>query len=159
MSTNVRTFRGRVFGGRAAAVLVAVLALVTVGVVQPPSPAMASADGCVVTVDNPHYSGGAGGVIAKAHVTCMSKKTVSLDSWIGSGPLVGPHVTTYSATQTRVVDPAKKPSETFYIPVNSSGTAFQLPCDRSKYYSAWTKVTVGGQTDQAWSNRATATCP
>jgi hypothetical protein len=55
---------------RLIALVAAVCAIVTVGLIAPQEALAADQNGCSVTIDNPHASSGAAGVIAKGRFQC-----------------------------------------------------------------------------------------
>lgn len=155
---NFANARGHNTNARASSIAAIILGATVVGtsLFSSQPPAEAAANGCTVTVDNPHYSNNTGGVIAKARVTCMSKSTVEFSGSLGSGPAVGPHATVaQNIREIRVVDPATREYETFYIPRTDSS---KVQCVGDTFYSGFGSITVSGATDQASSTRVTVAC-
>jgi hypothetical protein len=120
-----------------------------------PTPSIAStAGGCAVSVHNPHYSRGAGGVIFKANVLCAHDRVVRFSGSLGSGPAVGPHAVRATNTETRFV--RADVIETFYVPARGSAG---VSCSSSRYYSADGTITVNGQAQSKSSPHVRASCP
>lgn len=97
---------------------------------------------CAVTVDNPHYSKGAQGVIAKVRYTCTGNTTGSLriDGYLTRYPSgqMGPYAPVRQNVGTvRSVGPGA--SGTVYIPADGTRGA---ACDMSDFYHAWSRATL-----------------
>lgn len=119
------------------------------------TPANAAENNCSVSVDNPHYSNGANGVIAKVRVNCTGLRT---EYWVNGSlsrvPKVGPGL--------KVKGLSRDGGETlvpriFYIPDRGeNGDA----CSSSTYYQASGVITLeNGKKHSGTSNRVKVNCP
>lgn len=114
------------------------------------------ANKCFVTVENPHYSSGAGGVIAKVRWTCGSLASRTVTSFIGNlyrcprkpaGTVEKTWTSTYGCSTVRSANGpvpfsvARSGAATRYIPRNgqtgASRGAYFVACVRG-YYSSGT---------------------
>jgi hypothetical protein len=102
---------------------------------------------CSVTVDNPHFSKGAGGVIAKVRYLCTGNTNgaLQIDAYIeGHSPReYGPYAPDASNTLGTSVGPGSK--GTVYVPREEESG---LRCRVKYWYSAWaaSTLTMAGQT-------------
>ena len=120
--------------------------------VQISGPASAATVVCSESVENPHYSSGAGSVIYKARVTCNGKVSITFRGTLASGPLIGPGLPRASTTQTRTVTPGS--TQTFYTPA-VDGT--KVPCMKSVYYQGYGDISaVNGNRVNYQTNKVAA---
>lgn len=103
---------------------------------------------CAVTVDNPHYSSGSNGVIAKVRYSCTGNTTgtLTISAYLESHAPgeYGPYYPDASNTGVqRAVGPGV--SGTVYVP--KAGLP-GIPCRMTYWYDAWasTKLVAAGQT-------------
>lgn len=117
---------------------------------------------CTVSVNNPHYSRGAKGVIAKVRYTCSGnvKGTLSLSGYMNvwKPGQYGPYPTQGSNAETRAVGPGA--SGTMYLPHEDRNG---IRCYGSRYYQAWAKSTLRplgqSRTDRLNSGAVRPKCP
>lgn len=142
---------------RVAVVFFALGLLVALAAVNGSSATAATAGAVVCTgkAENPHYSKGSSGVIYKVRVVCTGPAVITLRTFLGSGPYIGPHVTRSYTTQPKAMVAGVQ--ETFYTPQQPSRG---IPCSPGVYYSGWGTLKIaGGTTDDFDTNRVTANCP
>lgn len=97
---------------------------------------------CNVTIDNPHYSSGAPGVIAKVRYSCTGNTGgyLTVDAFIErhrQGEM-GPYMAdAQNLDVTRAVGPGS--TGTVYVPAASQPG---LPCYEAQWYHAWGSATL-----------------
>lgn len=117
--------------GKAIAILASCSALTVATILIPSYPAYAGRlVRCeIASVENPHYSKGAGGVIFKTRISCDGKTMVRFHGVLTSGPEVGPLELRATRDEERVVSG----TATFYVPPQGSPG---VPCDPNQFYQA-----------------------
>jgi hypothetical protein len=117
---------------------------------------------CQVSVNDPHYSKGAKGVIAKVRYTCTGnvKGSLSLSGYMNvfKAGQYGPFPSQGSNAETRVVGPGS--AGTMYVPHQDRNG---LRCYGSYYYQAFAKSTLRAlgqsKTDRLNSGAKRPKCP
>ena len=110
---------------------------------------------CTATINNPHYSSGAGGVIFKTRITCTVNATLELSGTLMEGTQVGPGPVVRSSVETR--SQMGGVTTTWYTPLEGRAGA---PCHRASYY--WGSITLrayGGTIGATSSPHVKVTCP
>lgn len=112
---------------------------------------------CTAQNNNPHYSTGAKGVIAKVVVQCNYTLYVNVYGTIAAGPKIGPGVVVADSNQTQLVTVGIP--KTYYVP---QATEIAPPCVKTDYYQLSSNIQIvspPGTVASGASQKVLAGCP